>query len=741
MSKRLILSSMALMLLSMQGCAWMPETYEVSAKRLCDIYDCSCEAAVVAASTEPDRSFKDQPTHHCYKPQIDHMAYISDMEPSADTPFCPDFVDEGDWLLAKDCYHPELDRNGFKKDQWKKPVLNECPALDKAILWLESAEEKQGCKRWHDIGVALHYFMDAKEFWNNVILVNRTCVADHEDLVNDYMQYDSQAFRACSCGVCNSRDDFDGWLLEFAQRVKPLVEASHGENPHALVLHNDLDAPAAKRLMEGLASANITSRSSSELGKGRMQEFIIIIGGHRAPGVGPIADSVLTDGDKDKILKSIFTGASIKKKDVWASGQTVVFIAGHGINETADAVSGMQDKLAEEIQAAHEANTKDVECIKNDDCGSPYWGPWVCTNRIRASRVRYAPFCEAGSCGLRADRPTSKSCVNGRWCKPLFGCLSDEKLIEFKTHEVPLFTSWLSHARQTAIVGRNITYSIYIRHNITGSIENFTCERYTDDDWEEISGNFTRKMEVRYQLQSNTTGRHTVTNRIRCGNQSGSADLIPLYYVEHNFTAQIMPPALSFTFTLDPQLIQLEDCFDGANVTLKIENLAGRPLVCNYSLYRYSGQATVNSSSQAYNVTGGYWSWVRENVTYDILSYYSGSDFLNQTGNGTTVTKIDEDGNVTVYNYSNIIPIYANEIQQVTINTPTFYYNVSNTTYEWSYSPWSESTFYIDSDQCAVYKHLATVTCIDEYGQVSTLKKDLMLNLTHLPRGAYVCGS
>ncbi len=662
------------------------------------------------------------------------MAYLSDYGPPADIPVCPDFTDDIDWSLAKDCIPANIDSGDYSYSQWKKPVLNECPALDKTKIWLDNAETKQGCEKWTDIGIALHYFMDAKEFWNNVIRVNTTCVNDHEDEINDYVVLGNGKFRSCSCGICYEGSDFDSWLLEFTGRIKPLISARHSTEPTVHIVHNELDGDAARELADWLYSFNVTpvSSSASSFAKDKINEFIVIIGGHMAPGVGPIADSVLTEGDKDNIINSVFSGASIKKQDVWVKGQTVLFIAGHGVAETAQAVSGLRSDILDMALDAHGSNIKTTECKLNDDCGSTYWGPWVCSNRIRASRVRYSPYCEFGECKLRAERPTSRGCMNGKYCVPMVGCVSDDELIEFKSYEQPVFKSWISHRRETALVGRNITYSIYIEHPSNDSTANLTCQHYTTSgDWEDIGSNWSKAQEIRYRFQGNNTGRHILTHRIRCGNVTSGDEVLTFYGEEFNFTAVIVPPAFAFTFWLDPPMLTLDDCFDTENVTLKIENLAGRLITCNYSIAQYNGYLEMNSSSQTYNITGGYWSWGHTNETYNVLSYYSGADFGENADNGTNYTKKDVEGNITVYDYSDIIPMYQNETKNITIFTPYFEWISTNKSYEWSYSPWSYMDFEIGSGQCAVYKHLVSVRCTDDYGQVTTLKKDLLLNLTN----------
>ncbi|MBU0762802.1 MAG: hypothetical protein KKD39_07225, partial [Candidatus Altiarchaeota archaeon] len=52
--------------------------------------------------------------------------------------------------------------------------------------------------------------------------------------------------------------------------------------------------------------------------------------------------------------------------------------------------------------------------------------------------------------------------------------------------------------------------------------------------------------------------------------------------------------------------------------------------------------------------------------------------------------------------------------------------------YEWSYDPWVDNIFTVDSDQCLVDRVRVEVTCTDKYLQKSTLRKDVFLNITNL---------
>ena len=729
-----ILFFLVLATLPTSSSAWMPQTYEALSKRLCDYYSCECQKEIIGAVTKPDKLFRDEPSQHCYKPELKLKTEYNLGE--TELPICPNLNNLSRWDVASDCYVPELDNLGYIENAWQLPVLNDCPALDKVSSWLDSASKKNGCARWHDIGIAFHYFLDSKEFWNNVILVNKTCRQEHEDLVNDYVRLGSKDYTACSCGICVSGDDFNNWINEYAQRIKPLVNAYHEREPTVVILHNELDLEAVSALKDYLVDEGVTVNKPTSLIQALQSEFLVIVGGHNAPFVGPYIDGVLTDSDKDKILKSIFSGVSIRKSDVWISGQTVLFIAGYGVAETQDAVDIQRSLIANMSKTISSSTDKLSECVLNSDCGSKYWGPWVCQRRDLASRVEYTPYCSFGQCKLRAERPSTKGCVNGRFCEPLIGCLSSEKLVRIEAKQDLIFTSWLSHLRETILVGRNLTYSLYFRNNLTSNPTNFICQVYDDEDgWVDepkfLSGS--KRLEHMFNHVFNTTGRKTIVHKVRCGNITDDDEVISMYQAEHNFTADVMPPALVFSFTLVPQTLQLNDCFDAGNVSLKIQNIIGTNINCNYSIGGYEGLVDVSGTKDEYNITGYKWTWTLENETYYYLSYYSGADFKELAGNNTYYDRVDEEDDITTrVDLNSTLLSYANISSNITIWTPTITKIYNNNSYMWDYNPWETNNFWIDSNECEVDKYLVRVTCTDVWGQHVTLEKDLKLNLTHL---------
>ncbi|MBU0761484.1 MAG: hypothetical protein KKD39_00515, partial [Candidatus Altiarchaeota archaeon] len=604
--------------------AWEDSTYEFFAKKVCERFGCECMKDVVAGSTKPDYEFKDQPTHHCYKPE-----FISSMEVSS---------------------------------YYKKPKVDDCPALDKTAVWLDDADKRYGCGRWESIGIASHYFLDAKEFWNNVVEVNTSCVKEYESEVTDYISFGKDNWRACECGVCTTASEFNDWLVEYSERVKVLIEAKKPQHPSVVIVSNDLDNAGSEKLGSYLLEngVSVVYANPSELQKYMSFGFLVVAGGHNAKDIGAVVDSTLTDVEKNTVLRSVLTGSLFIKRNVWVNGQTVFFIAGHEVEETAQ---GLWDKRGEVINAANEAvDVQTLKCVKNSDCGTSYWGPWVCTTRTVSSKTLYKPVCKLGKCITEAERPVTKGCSATEFCTSFYGCVDKTMLTEVEMVKKPIYYSWLGTARMVAIMDVEKKYSIYLRVN--NSASNFSCQVYTPDGW--VDKELTRAYgvyEIRLNVSSNRTGDNIISNRLRCGNETAEGEFITAYSAEHNLTLTVIPPPLAFTFSLKPQRVHLKDCFDKANVTIRVENFAGHNITCNYTVDGRTSTVKVPRPGITYDVTGGYWTWEAYNETYEILSYYSGSDFPN-----TTFTKEDEEGNITVYNISeSLIESYSNQPKNATI--------------------------------------------------------------------------
>lgn len=106
--------------------AWQWETHSALAEKACRDFDCGCISEIRDAAIVPDRDFRDNIRHHCYN-------------------------------LSVPCVS-----SGY----YDCPKKNDCPALEYMEKWLVQSQNKSGCERWRDIGIASHYFFDSKVFWH-----------------------------------------------------------------------------------------------------------------------------------------------------------------------------------------------------------------------------------------------------------------------------------------------------------------------------------------------------------------------------------------------------------------------------------------------------------------------------------------------------------------------------------------------------------------------------------------------
>jgi hypothetical protein len=704
--------------------AWDRIVYEDFAKRLCERFDCGCEKIAVEASIKPDTVFRDQPTHRCYDP-----GYMESVPDST---------------------------------HYIKPDVFDCPAMEKAHIWIENAKTRHACGRWESIGFSLHYFLDAKKFWNNVMQANRSCVSEHDEDIRHYFLFGGDSWRSCVCGVCISSKDYESWLLEYSEMIKPLSFAKRNTSPSVTIVANEIDWDAAVELGNYLLENEVktTLAGPRDFKKHMNSEFLVIAGGHKALDTGEIVDRPLSDAEKNTILTSLVSGALLKKNDVWITGQYVYFIAGFEKNATA---KGLMEKKGEILEKANSlaAEVSGPECIRNDDCGIGYFGPYVCTTTTRSARTYYQPICRFGSCKIEAQRPSTRDCAWWEYCVLGYGCADKDSMIEVDGVIRRDFFSHLKSERAVAILGVERHYSIYVRIN-DSSDDSIICQLYTPRGWEDAELKPAHGFyEIRKSISSDEIGDKVVKNRIRCGEINEDAEFITYYLAEHDFTLTAIPPPLTFTISIKPETINLRDCFDRGNTSLRIENFAGQDITCTYKVGDETSTVDVSRPGASYVVTGGYWTWdvIEETVPY--MSYYSGSDFPREP-----YTEEDEEGNIIVYDVQHdIIEQYLKHPQEETFYEVIIYkktyrgeigdpeeedrewignlFGLGNDpqaqelrylNYEWSYDPWVDNIITVDSDECAVDRVQVRVTCTDEYGQTATLTKDVLLNITDLNR-------
>ena len=175
MRRMLIISAILLMLVP--GLSWDWSTHRYVARQLCSHLDCgNCLDIMINGSIAPDQVFKDTINHHCYNPSI-----------------------------------------GCPSGNWTCPQRPDCPALEKADEWLTKSREDTGCRKYYDIAVASHYFMDSKVFWHTVQNEDYDkCHAPFETRVGEQIGND---FTVSVCGIVIDSQDFDGYLTEFEGKL------------------------------------------------------------------------------------------------------------------------------------------------------------------------------------------------------------------------------------------------------------------------------------------------------------------------------------------------------------------------------------------------------------------------------------------------------------------------------------------------------------------------------------------
>jgi len=185
MKREFVLLKLLLLLLIFPVQGWDWDTHRWFAERLCNDFSCGCLQEIKDGSIAPDRDFRDTGLHHCYDP-------LSCTE----------------------------------SNYWDCPTARKCPAMDKASEWLEKAKTMSGCGKWYAIGVASHYWLDAKCFWHQVQNEDyNACHKPFEDKVGDRFYKKQTGWTVCQCDVCVSYSDFEQWYAEFRGIVAEALKA------------------------------------------------------------------------------------------------------------------------------------------------------------------------------------------------------------------------------------------------------------------------------------------------------------------------------------------------------------------------------------------------------------------------------------------------------------------------------------------------------------------------------------
>lgn len=112
-----------------------------------------------------------------------------------------------------------------------------------------------------------------------------------------------------------------------------------------VVIANSIDGALAQELywLLDTAGVEVIPASGVTFQSHATERFIIVLGGHHAPeGVGQIADFLLTDEEKNLLLKSNNSSFLFVRTDVWAKKQVVLIFAGYEKEQTQ--LAWMQNK-------------------------------------------------------------------------------------------------------------------------------------------------------------------------------------------------------------------------------------------------------------------------------------------------------------------------------------------------------------------------------------------------------------
>jgi len=181
------------LLLASSANAWDWDTHEYMGEEICRDFECGCLEEIVNGSIVPDKYFKDNFRHHCY---LDGM-------------------------------------NCTESDEWDCPQKEDCPSLEQVNLWLEKANESEGCEKWKSIGIALHYYSDSYVFWHQVQKEDyRKCHESFERAIGDEIIKSKsflwrilgifgieRSWEICRCGVCADETNIETVIERFGKII------------------------------------------------------------------------------------------------------------------------------------------------------------------------------------------------------------------------------------------------------------------------------------------------------------------------------------------------------------------------------------------------------------------------------------------------------------------------------------------------------------------------------------------
>lgn len=588
-----------IVVLSVTVDAWTDKSYQILAQRLCDRFNCPCRDEVEKSVLKPHKTIKDEPSHHCFNTSI------------------------------------PLDVVGY----WSQPVQDDCPALRKMQIWIDDAEKNTGCVRWDSISKGFHYFLDAREFWSQVVKPDRKCVFDYDEQVEVYLTYTSGDWTACSCQTCITGSEIDGLLEEYAERIKHFINARHNEEPTIVILANEADWEENQQLKLYLEEAQVrVLRTNAVSFKNQLNnEYIVVMGGTRAgQGVGEIVGRMLTQEEENRGLASKTIGVSYVKKNVYVSGQELDVVAGYTKKETAEKAWEMRDEMISKALTFASRDVEGPECMRAEDCGTGYQGPMICENRYsKPYQITYKPHCRRQRCVYAQSAKKQYTCDPDEICLTGKGCVRNDTVVEEESYRIPPISGKLLRgSRITVFKDREVTNDVYLYNKYNTSL---SCHYFGGEGWTSkgsIGLNDSLSWSVAEEAP-NEAGLVEYVYRVRCGNGT-TTDFSSLFEENYTFRVQYIDYPLVFGFHIEPDEIDLLACNGARYVDYRVVNHGVKNLSCtltpqllepfnisvrNETVFEDAGgeflHNVYNVTNQTYEVT-----WLQENLTVENVSFF-----------------------------------------------------------------------------------------------------------------------
>lgn len=201
MNKKLLIWMFVLFLvpISVLGYGWGRSTLEINAEIICakfsDCVNLKCMDEIREGAIYPSYTIRDYGNMDYYR----ECTIVSE-------PWC--YVKDE---TCKDCTTGEVTVN--------RPI-------DEMDLHITLASGKDGCDKYNEIGKALNYFLQSKNYWHQVIGEKSFCVSNFENDVEQFFEAgQTNAWTVQSCEKLITADDFTEWVDEFTITIEDRLGA------------------------------------------------------------------------------------------------------------------------------------------------------------------------------------------------------------------------------------------------------------------------------------------------------------------------------------------------------------------------------------------------------------------------------------------------------------------------------------------------------------------------------------